>query len=161
MRRRTHPDTVVDMAAGEVLVHEFGNPRARPAGSRFTWPWLSADGVRHDQRTLPDTTRRGISEFLLATTLEHGVCEVRHPAARTGLRLSWDTVDLPSCWLFASYGGGWRGLDVLVVEPCTGYPLSVTEGVEAGTHQILVAGTTNSWQLTAHIGRPDAPGGPR
>lgn len=147
-----HPDTVVDMAAGEVIVHEFGSPRARPAGGRFTWPWLSADGVRHDLRALPDTTRRGISEFLLATTLDRGVCTVQHPAARTGLRLSWNPADLPSCWLFASYGGGWRGLDVLVVEPCTGYPLSVTQGVQAGTHQILPAGTTNSWQLTAHIG---------
>ncbi|MEU8221424.1 DUF5107 domain-containing protein [Kribbella sp. NPDC048915] len=146
------PDTVVDMAAGDVLVHEFGNPRARPAGGTFTWPWLAADGVRHDLRTLPDTTRRGVSEFLIATTLERGFCEVRHPAARTGLQLSWAVADLPSCWLFASYGGGWRGLDVLVLEPCTGYPLSVVEGIEAGTHQILAAGQTRSWRLTAHIG---------
>ncbi|WP_433158089.1 DUF5107 domain-containing protein [Kribbella sp. CA-247076] len=142
-----HPDTVVDMAAGDVLVHEFGNPRARPADGRFTWPWLSADGVRHDLRTLPDTTERGVSEFLLATTLERGQCGVRHPSARTGLQLTWDRADLPSCWLFASYGGGWRGYDVLVLEPCTGYPLSVNEGV----HQTLPAHTTKTWQLTATV----------
>lgn len=148
-----HPDTVVDVAAGDVLVHEFGTPRARPPEGHFTWPWLSAGEVRHDLRTLPDTSRRGVSEFLIATTLERGECAVRHPSARTGLELTWDRADLPSCWLFASYGGGWRGLDVLVLEPCSGHPLSVAEGSEAGTHQTLPAKSTKSWQLRAHIGR--------
>lgn len=141
------PDTVIDLAAGDVLMHEFGNPRVRPDGGSFTWPWVSG----HDLRTLPDTTHRGVSEFLIATTLERGECGVRHPSAGTGLRLSWDRADLPSCWLFASYVGGWRGLDVLVLEPCTGYPLSVNDGVAAGTHQVLPAGATKSWQLTAHL----------
>ena len=143
------PDTMIDLAAGDVLMHEFGSPRVRPTGDSFTWPWVSG----HDLRTLPDTTRRGVSEFLLATTLERGECGVRHPSTGTGLRLSWDRADLPSCWLFASYGGGWRGLDVLVLEPCTGFPLSVNDGVEAGTHQILPAGATKSWQLTAQLVR--------
>jgi len=147
-----HRDTLVDMAAGEVLVDDFGNPRARPASGRFTWPWLEADGQRHDLRTLPDTHERGVSEFLLATSMEHGACSVTHPTEGTGLQLSWDRRDLPSCWLFASYGGGWRGLDVLVLEPCTGYPLSVAEGARAGTHQVLAAGATKSWQLIARIG---------
>jgi len=75
-------------------------------------------------------------------------------AERTGLRLSWDRADVPSCWLFASYGGGWRGLDVLVLEPCTGYPLSVAEGVSAGTHQVLPARATKQWRLTAEVGTP-------
>lgn len=145
-------DTVVDMAAGEVLVDEFGSPRARPESRRLTWPYLEANGTRHDLRMLPDTTQRGVSEFLLATSMERGECSVLHRAAETGLRLTWDRQDLPSCWLFASYGGGWRGLNVLVLEPCTGYPLSVDAGVHAGTHQTLRAGTTKSWQLTAHIG---------
>jgi hypothetical protein len=93
-----------------------------------------------------------VSEFLLATSMERGECSVAHPAEGTGLRLSWDRHELPSCWLFASYGGGWRGLDVLVLEPCTGYPLSVAAGVQAGTHQTLPARATKSWQLTAQIG---------
>jgi hypothetical protein len=154
------PDTVIDLPAGEVLVHEFGLPRARPAvGGSFTWPYLSADGVRHDLRTLPDTTERGVSEFLIATTLERGECSVLHPSHQTGLRLLWDRTQLPSCWLFASYGGGWRGLTVLVLEPCTGYPLSVNDGIRAGTHQVLPAGATKSWQLTAEIGLTGEVGG--
>jgi len=147
-----HPDTVVDLAARDVLVHEFGEPRVRPPGGVFRWPGPTVDGVSHDFRRRPDTSRRGVSEFLLATGLDRGACGVEHPAAGTGLRLAWDLADLPSCWLFASHGGGWRGLDVLVLEPCTGYPLSVAAGVAAGTHQVLPAGATRSWTLTAAIG---------
>lgn len=148
-----HPDTVVDMAACQVLVDEFGSPRARPDSGAFTWPYLEVDDTRHDLRQLPDTSTRGVSEFLLATSMDRGECSVVHPTEGTGLRLTWDRQVLPSCWLFASYGGGWRGLDVLVLEPCTGFPLSVNAGVQARTHQTMPAGASRSWQLTAHIGR--------
>lgn len=145
-------DTQITLAADQVLVHDFGAPRGRPAGGVITWPWLAAEGVTHDLRTLPNTTDRGVSEFLIATEMERGACGVSHPGAGTGLQLTWDLAALPSCWLFASYGGGWRGLDVLVLEPCTGYPLSVAEGVTAGTHQILTAGGTLQWRVTATVG---------
>ena len=149
---RLHPDTVIGMAAGDVLVHEFGDPRVRPEGGRFTWPSATVAGREHDFRRPPDTTLRGVTEFLIATTLEDGHCGVSHPAAGSGLALEWDLADLPSCWTFASYGGGWRGLDVLVLEPCTGYPLSVLDGVAAGSHQVLPAGGTREWSLTARVG---------
>jgi galactose mutarotase-like enzyme len=149
------PDSRVDMAADTVLLHEFGDPRGRPADPLVRWPTLTADGVEHDLRGLPDTRERGVSEFLLATRMHAGRCSVGHPAAATGLSLRWDLADLPSCWLFASYGGGWRGLDVLVLEPCTGFPLSVTEGVAAGTHRVLPAGQTVAWSLEALVGAPE------
>lgn len=149
---RLHRDTEISMAARDVLVHEFGDPRVRPPAGSFSWPTVGVDGVRHDFRRLPDTSDRGVSEFLLATSLEHGRCGVSHRGAGTGLTLQWDAAELPSCWLFASYGGGWRGLDVLVLEPCTGHPLSVTDGVAAGTHQVLAAGATKQWSLTATVG---------
>jgi hypothetical protein len=44
------------------------------------------------------------------------------------------------------------GLDVLVLEPCTGHPLSVVDGAGAGTHQVLPAGATKEWSLTAWVG---------
>jgi galactose mutarotase-like enzyme len=151
---RLHPDTVIGVAAGDVLVHEFGDPRVRPEGGRFDWPSASVAGTEHDFRRPPDTTARGVTEFLIATTLDDGRCGVEHPVVGTGLTLTWDPADLPSCWTFASYGGGWRGLDVLVLEPCTGHPLSVLDGVAAGTHQVLAAGATREWSLTARVGPP-------
>ncbi|GAA3692608.1 hypothetical protein GCM10022204_05110 [Microlunatus aurantiacus] len=150
---RVHPDTLIDVAAGAVDVHAFGEPRVRPEGGRFTWPDVVLDGVEHDFRRVPDTVGGGVSEFLLATALTEGRCGVQHPTAGSGLTLTWDPAELPSCWTFASYGGGWRGLDVLVLEPCTGHPLSVLDGVAAGTHQVLPAGTTRTWSLAARVGR--------
>lgn len=149
---RLHRDTEVSMAAKGVLVHEFGAPRARPVGGSFEWPILLVDGVEHDFRRLPDPGDHGVSEFVIATSLARGECGVRHAEARTGLTLTWDAADLPSCWTFASYGGGWRGLDVLILEPCTGYPLSVIDGAAAGTHQVLTAGSTKQWSLGARVG---------
>lgn len=145
-------DTTIDMAATDVLLHEFGSPRSRPESDRFVWPGFTADGVDHDLRTLPDTGERGISEFSIAEGLSAGFCGVIHPGHGSGLTLYWDPAELPSCWLFASYGGGWRGLNVLVMEPCTGYALSVAEGAEAGTHQVLPAGTTRTWRVVARVG---------
>ena len=151
---RLRADTTVAMAAGDVLVHAFGDPRVRPEGGRFDWPSAVVGGVEHDFRRPPDTTARGVTEFLIATSLTQGRCGVRHPASGSGLTLEWDVADLPSCWTFASYGGGWRGLDVLVLEPCTGHPLSVLDGVTAGTHQVLPAGARKAWSLTAWVGAP-------
>lgn len=44
MAVRLHPDTEITMAAHEVLVHEFGDPRCRPVGGSFAWPTAEVDG---------------------------------------------------------------------------------------------------------------------
>ena len=149
---RLHPDTRTELEATTVVVHDFGAPRTRPADAEFVWPVAVVDGTSYDFSELPDTADRGVSELLMATELTDGRCGVVHPGAGSGLLLTWDRAALPSCWLFGSYGGGWRGRDVLVLEPCTGYPASVTEGVAAGTHQVLAAGAGRSWSLTATVG---------
>ncbi|GAB3918393.1 hypothetical protein GCM10011575_34560 [Microlunatus endophyticus] len=144
------PDTMIDLPSGPILIEDFGSPRARPIGNTFDWPGFDRDGVRHDFRRLPDSPSGPVSEFLLATSPADGACGVRHPSRGTGLRLSWDLDALPSCWLFASYGG-WRGLEVLVLEPCTGYPVSVVEGVDQQTHKVLDPGATLTWTITAEL----------
>ncbi len=147
---RLHEDSRLDLGAETVLLHDFGIPRARGAVPTFSWPDLSAQGRSFDMRELP-AADSGRSEFLLATRMSDGFCSVHHPHLGVRLRLEFDLAQLPSCWTFASYGG-WRGLHVLVLEPCTGYPLSVREGVAAGTHQVLAAGETREWSLTARVG---------
>jgi predicted heme/steroid binding protein len=52
--------------------------------------------------------------------------------------------------LFATYGG-WRDLSTVVLEPCTGYPVSLAQGVRNGTHQVLHAGDTISCDVVATV----------
>lgn len=142
----------VDMGAETVLLHSFGRPRARGTEPTFVWPTLEAEGLRHDMRETP-APDSGLAEFLIATAMREGFCEVSRPAAGVGLRLDFDLAALPSCWLFGSYGG-WRGLHTLVLEPCTGYPLSVRDGVAAGTHQVLTAASERRWTVMATVTHP-------
>jgi hypothetical protein len=51
---------------------------------------------------------------------------------------------------------GSTSISLLVLEPCTGHPLSVNEGVAAGTHQVLSAGASRQWSLAARVGVPAA-----
>jgi hypothetical protein len=137
----------IDLPAPEVLIGDFGRPRAGSPGDTYAWPELvDASGTTHDMRlTLPPASR--CSELQYATELTAGWCAVTH-ADGTGLALSFDRDVFRSCWTFASYGG-WRSLQVAVLEPCTGFPISVAEGAAAGTHQVLAAGTSLRTSLTA------------
>jgi hypothetical protein len=140
----------IDMGAEEVYVEDFGPPRNGRTGVSYSWPFLTDDeGRRHDmRRCLPITAR--VNEFQYATRMSAGWCALTHTRERLGFGLAWDSAVLPSCWIFASYGG-WRNLQVAILEPCSGYPLSVAEGVPNGTHQVLAAGATIDCQVTATV----------
>jgi galactose mutarotase-like enzyme len=133
----TEPATL-SMGARSMYVEGFGNPRAGGEGSRYEWPHLVDDaGESHDMRpTLPPDSR--VAEFQYATELDDGWCAVTY-ADGSGIGLAFDDQVFRSCWTFASYGG-WRAHEVLVLEPCTGYPVSVNDGIAADTHQVLPAG---------------------
>ena len=133
------------MGARSMYVEDFGNPRAGGAGTRYRWPVLvDGAGARHDMRpTLPGSSQ--VSEFQYATELEAGWCSVTY-ADGSGVGLAFDPEVFRSCWTFASFGG-WRAHEVLILEPCTGYPIGVAEGVAERTHQILPAGAVMETEL--------------
>jgi len=137
----------IDLPALSVYVEDFGNLRAGEPGQTYTWPILvDADGTEHDmRRTLPQSSER--AEFQYATALSDGWCALTHPDG-TGIALAFDPDVFPSCWMFASYGG-WRDLQVAILEPCTGYPVSVNDGVAAGTHRVLASGQQIETTMTA------------
>jgi hypothetical protein len=138
---------LVDLPATTMLVDDFGRPRGQALGGGYQWPELiEADGRAHDMRlTLP--AESGVAESQYATTLTAGWCAVTY-ADGVGLGLAFDSEVFPSCWTFASYGG-WRGLEVLVLEPCTGYPVSLAEGMAKGTHRTLQPGQSVEATVTA------------
>lgn len=133
------------LGARSMYVEGFGRPRAGRGGTRYVWPHLVDDaGERHDMRpTLPAISQ--VSEFQYATELDAGWCAVTY-ADGSGIGLAFDPDVFRSCWTFASFGG-WRAHEVLILEPCTGYPVSVAEGVAGGTHQTLPAGAVVETEL--------------
>lgn len=138
----------IDLGARDMLIGDFGTPRAGGPGTGYVWPYLDDATGRHDMReTLSPASRT--AELQYATALQDGWCALTHRDG-TGIGLRFDRELFRSCWTFASYGG-WRNLDVVVLEPCTGYPLSVTEGVADGTHQVLAAGETLRTSMTLDV----------
>lgn len=143
-------DSRIDMPARDVYIEDFGPPRTGASRLSYSWPFAAdAAGTRHDmRRTLPATAQ--VSEFQYATELTAGWCAITHPHKRLGFGLSFDPIVLPSCWLFATYGG-WRNLSTVVLEPCTGYPVSLAQGIDDGTHRVLGAGETISTEIVATV----------
>lgn len=131
---RIDEHATVNMGARNVFIDEFGPTRIRRGG--FTYRWPSAEG--HDMRRIPPRTAM-VNEFQFATEMDAGWCAVTHSNDRVGFGLLFDLAVFPSCWTFASYGN-WRNVNTLIMEPCTGYPISVQEGVSQGTHKVLRAG---------------------
>lgn len=127
----------IGLPPSTVYVEDFGTPRARSREPYYRWPeMVDAGGAVHDMsRTLPSQSR--VAEFQYATGLTEGWCSLVR-ADGTGIRLDFDPAVFPTCWTFASYGG-WRGHDVVILEPCTGHPVLVSDGLAAGTHRTLAA----------------------
>ena len=128
----------IGLGARTMVLEDFGTPRAGVPGQSYAWPHLSdAAGRTIDMaRTLPADS--GVTEFQYATELDAGWCASTNESG-FGVGLAFNSDVFSSCWLFASYGG-WQGHQVLVLEPCTGYPVSVSAGVAQGTHRVLAAG---------------------
>ena len=107
----------------------------------FPWP---GTGTR-DLRQVPDPAARA-THFFYATNLAAGWCALTNTATGLASCLSFDLRVFPSCWLFATHGG-WRNLNVAVLEPSTGYPLHFPSALAAGRVAWLDAGETLDTQV--------------
>jgi hypothetical protein len=102
------------------------------------FPWPGTPTL--DLRKVPDASARA-THFFYGTNLQAGWCALTNTATGLSSCLSFDLGVFPSCWLFAAFGG-WRNLNVAVLEPCTGYPLHFPSALEAGRVRWLAAGET-------------------
>ena len=140
----------IDLPTGSMYVEEFGPPRGGRTGVSYEWPfWEDERGKRHDMRAVLPASAR-VNEFQYATELTEGWCALTDTRQGVGFGLAFDPTVLRSCWLFATYGG-WNDLYTLVLEPCTGYPLGVADGIATGTHQQLPAGKSLLCDVTAVV----------
>lgn len=105
---------------------------------QFAWPYAGET----DLRRVPGIEERQLY-FFYGTNLQTGWCALTNTATGLSCGLHFDPGVFPCCWLFASYGG-WRNLNVAVLEPCTGYPLNFEALMAAGRQKILNPGQSFS-----------------
>jgi galactose mutarotase-like enzyme len=110
-----------------------------------SWAWPDAplaDGSIRDLRALPDPDS-GDVWFFYATELTAGSCAISYPDEDVGFGLTFDPALLSSVWVFASFGG-WRGLQTIIIEPCTGYRACLDDAIAHGSVMTLQGGESRS-----------------
>jgi hypothetical protein len=80
-------------------------------------------------------------------------------ATRSGFGLAFDPALFTCLWLFQSHGG-WRGLRLAIIEPCTGWPYDLGEATTSGRCSRLDPGQVIETRTTAVIftGRDEVSG---
>jgi|SRR5580658_1266569 hypothetical protein len=101
----------------------------------FPWPFARVHGASLDLRQVPDVSARAL-HFFYGTELAAGWCAITNRKNRLACALRFDPKILSSCWLFATHGG-WRDLNVAVLEPATGYPYQMQSMIDNGRARSL------------------------
>ena len=96
----------------------------------FPWPHASLADHMIDLRQIP-ASDSGAMHFFYGTELAAGWCGLSNRANGLSVALKFDPEVFSSCWLFASHGG-WRNLNVAVLEPATGYPFRIQSMIDQG-----------------------------
>jgi hypothetical protein len=108
------------------------------APSSFSWPHAPLGQTTLDLRQVPDVSSRAL-HFFYGAGLASGWCGITNRASGLGCALRFDPSIFSSCWLFATHGG-WRDLNVAVLEPATGYPFRMRSMIDAGRARHLAPG---------------------
>ena len=108
------------------------------APSSFPWPHAPLGETTLDLRQVPGAGSRAV-HFFYGAGLVSGWCGITNRASGLGCALRFDPRILSSCWLFATHGG-WRDLNVVVLEPATGYPFQMQSMIASGRARLLAPG---------------------
>lgn len=104
----------------------------------FAWPYAPLADRTIDLRNVPDPSSRAV-HFFYGTELSAGWCAITNRATGLAAGLRFDPEVFKTCWLFASHGG-WRNLNVAVLEPATGYPFQAQAMIDAQRARWLAPG---------------------
>jgi hypothetical protein len=124
----------IDFPAMQVVREPSFSGSLGGAPLQFAWPYAG----EIDLRLVPKPEERQLY-FFYGTQMQDGWCAITNTATGLSCGLRFDPAVFPCCWMFASYGG-WRNLNVAVLEPCTGYPLNFEALLAAGRQKILAPG---------------------
>ncbi len=126
---------------------DFGE---RFAQREFPWPMAPrSDGSLVDLQVLPDPDS-GVSQFYYGVELASGHAAISYPAAGVGFGLTFDPDVLTSVWVFGTYGG-WRGLNMVILEPCTGYLANLEQAIANRSVLTLAPNSVVTTALTALV----------
>jgi galactose mutarotase-like enzyme len=104
----------------------------------FDWPIADTAAGRLDLRNVPDVSSRAL-HFFYGTGYTQGWCGITNRSNRLAAALRFDPQVFSSCWLFATHGG-WNDLNVVVLEPATGYPFRIQSMIDSGRAHVLAPG---------------------
>lgn len=125
------PGAVLHVPAGRVIVDEdFGDGEALG-------------------RHLPDPDS-GTSAFQYGVELTGNRCAVTYPDEGIGFGLTFDPKVLTSVWVFATFSG-WRDLQTIILEPCTGFYASLDRAIAEGAVLHLEPGEELETTVTASV----------
>jgi hypothetical protein len=96
----------------------------------FDWPRVEGPNGPFELSRIPPVWERQLY-LLYGFDLAEGWCGVTNTKSGLACGFAFDKSIFSSCWVFASFGG-WRNLNVAVLEPSTGHPCKVEEAIEAG-----------------------------
>jgi hypothetical protein len=104
----------------------------------FRWPMADTPNGSLDLRRVPDSREQKL-HFFYGSDFSEGWCGITDSRSTLAYGFSFDPTVFRNCWLFASYGG-WRNLNVAVLEPSTGYPCKIEQATERQTCLRLAPG---------------------
>lgn len=131
---------------GELVDPSFGR-LAEPAS--FNWPVAHPTGAPPlDLSVVP--ALNGTREFVYVRDLTDGWCAIRRRRLDLGFGLVFPRHVFSSVWLFMTFGG-WRGLNTVVLEPCTTVPKDLNEAIRRGTARTLRPGEILSCDVRAVV----------
>ncbi len=114
-------------------------------GDSFDWPYFTHNGSSVDMRRVP-AADSGAVHFFYGTGLRKGWCGITRRQKKLSVALQFDHSVFSCCWLFATHGG-WKNLNVAVLEPATGHPFRLQKMMEHGTARWLSPGETLETQV--------------
>jgi hypothetical protein len=147
---RLGPKHVLDVPAKRAVIVHPGWSRGGDEIKEFAWPIARlGDGREFDYRQVPPPGT-GTRDFLYLLGLDAGWCALTDTARGVGFSLAFSRTVFNSVWVFLT-NGGWRGLDCLVLEPCTAWPKDLDEAFARGQMSHLDPGATLHADVVASV----------
>jgi hypothetical protein len=137
------PATRLDIPAkrGIIEATDPWNTQKFKQGTEYDWPCVTTPaGNRVDFRIMPPEGA-GVTDFQYLPDVSSGWFAVTDTARQVGFGMVFPTDVLPHISLFRSVGG-WRGLNLVSVEPSVGYPYDLKVAKEIGKAGRIEAGET-------------------